>query len=56
MVYKFFDKKSCGNGADTEPNYQLSNELHTQIMKKFIRWKVYSFFRDNIWGIGLADM
>ena len=21
MVYKFFDRKSCGSGAATEPNY-----------------------------------
>ena len=25
MVYKFFDKKSCGSGIDAEPNYQLPN-------------------------------
>ena len=25
MVYKFFDKKSCGSGVDGEPNYQLAN-------------------------------
>ena len=34
MAYKFFDKKSSGSGFDTEPNYQLSNELHRQIIKK----------------------
>ena len=28
MVYKFFDKKSSGSGVDTEPNHQLTNELH----------------------------
>ena len=30
MVYKCFDKKSSGSGADAEPNYQLANELHKQ--------------------------
>ena len=43
MVYKFFDKKSRGSGVDTllanksttEPNYQLANELHKQIIGKF---------------------
>ena len=25
MVYKFFDKKSCGSDIDAEPNYQLPN-------------------------------
>ena len=52
MVYKFFDKKSSGSGvAAIEPNYQLANELHRQIIRKFKRRKVYSSFRDNIWGV-----
>ena len=63
-VYKFFDKKSSGSGAApslenksaTEPNYQLANELHRQIIKKCKKRKVYSSFRDNIWGVDLADM
>ena len=49
MVYKFFDKKSSGSGVDAEPNYQLANELHRQIIRKFKRRKIYSSFRDNIW-------
>ena len=56
MVYKFFDKKSSGSGVDAEPNYQLANELHKQIIRKFKKRKVYSSFRDNIWGVDLADM
>ena len=64
MVYKFFAKKSGENGVDTsranksatEPNHQLANELHKQIIRKFKRRKVYSSFRDNIWGVDLADM
>ena len=48
MVYKFFDKKSCGSGAATDPNYQLANELYRQIIRKFKRRKVHSSFRDNI--------
>ena len=56
MVHKFFDKKSRGSGvAATEPNYQLASELLRQIIRKFLK-KVYSSFRDNIWGIDLADM
>ena len=39
-----------------KPNYQLANELHRQIIRKFKRRKVYSSFRDNIWGVDLADM
>ena len=56
MVYKFFDKKSSGSGVATEPNYQLANELHRQIIRKFKRRKVYSYFIGNIWGVDLADM
>ena len=48
MVYKVFDK--------TSPNHQLANEVHKQIIRKIKRWKVYSSFRDNIWGVDLADM
>ena len=50
MVYKLFDKKSSGSGVATEPNYQLANELHKQINRKFKSWKVYSLFRDNIYN------
>ena len=50
MVYKFFDKKSSGSGVATEPNYQLANELHKQIIRKSKRRKIYSSFKDNIWG------
>ena len=35
MVYKYFDKKSTGSGIANEPNYQLVNELHKPIIKKF---------------------
>ena len=42
MVYKFFDKLSSGSGVDTEPNYQLENEIPRQIIIKFKRRKVYS--------------
>ena len=56
MVHKFFDKKSKGNGIVNEPNYQLENELHKPIIRKFKKRKVYSSFRDNIWGVDLADM
>ena len=70
MVYKFFDKKSTSlnkskgrgiiaslaNKSANEPSYQLSNELHKSTIKNFKKRKVYSFFRDNIWGVDLADM
>ena len=64
MVSKFFDKRSKGSGISAslasksakEPNYQLANELHKPIIRKFKKRKVYSSFRDNIWGVVLADM
>ena len=34
----------------------LANELHRPVIKKFNKRKVYSQFRDNIWGVDLADM
>ena len=56
MVYKFFDKKSSGSGITNESNYQLANELHKPIIRKFKKRKVYSSFKGNIWGVDLADM
>ena len=56
MVYKFFDKKSSESGIANESNYQLVNELHNPIIRKFKKRKVYSSCRDNIWGFDLADM
>ena len=57
MVYKFFDSKVSGSGAKLIPeNVQLANELHKPIIRKFEKRKVYSTFKDNIRGAGLADM
>ena len=56
MVYNFFDKKSSGSGIANESNYQLANGLHKPIIRKFKKRKVYSSFRDNIWGVDFADM
>ena len=57
MVYKFFDKKSQGNGlASNKENIQLTDELYKPIIRKFKKRKVHSSFRDNIWGVDLADM
>ena len=56
MVYKFIDKKSEGSGITNKFNYQLANELHKPIIKKFKKRKVYSSFKDNVWGVDLADM
>ena len=58
MVYKFFDKKSVGSGINTIKSSSsiLADELHKPIIKKFEKRKVYSQFKDNIWGVDLADM
>ena len=56
MVYTFFDKKSSGSGIVNKENIQLADELHKPIIRKFKKRKVYSSFRDNIWGADLADM
>ena len=71
MVYKFFDKKSTaepsslertGSGFQKLKNTTKSNsliladELHKPIIRNFNKRKVYSQFKDNIWGVDLADM
>ena len=57
MVYKFFDSKVSGSGAKLIPqNEQPANELHKPIIRKFVKRRVYSTFKDNIWGADLADM
>ena len=61
IVYKIFDKKPTGAGlkenqGDFLQNSQLANELHKPMTRKFKKRKVYSSFKDNIWGVDLADM
>ena len=58
MVYKFFDKKSTGSGINKIKSSSsiLADELHKPVIKKFKKIKVYSQFKDNIWGVDLADM
>ena len=62
MLQKFFDKKpallnkSSGSGIVNEPNYQLPNELHKPIIRKFKKGEVQSSFRDELWGVDLTDM
>ena len=70
MVYTFFDSKVApldkktmsgkGNAKHsslerTGNNKILAEELHKPVIKKFNKRKVYSQFRDNIWGVDLAD-
>ena len=60
MVYKFFNERTKGLGTENkgnlQANSQLAAELHKPIIKNFKRRKVYSSFKDNIWGVDLADM
>ena len=56
MVYKFFDKKSTGSGIKKDSSLILADELHKPVIKKIEKRKVYSQFKDNIWGVDLADM
>ena len=66
MVYKFFDKKTAGNGVTTfanksavkcvPQNEQLVEEFLKPIIRKFRKRKVYSAFKNNIWAANLADM
>ena len=65
MVYNFFYKKSMGSGIkkDTKKlsslersSLILADELHKRVIKKFNERKVHSQFKDNIWGVDLADM
>ena len=64
MVYKFFYSKVTpgkGNAKHSSLKHMetykiLAEELHKPGIKKFNKGKVYSQFKDNIWGVDLADM
>ena len=57
MVYKFSDKKTAGSDIKSmQQNEKLAKELHKPIIRKFKKRKVYSAFKDNVWGADLADM
>ena len=62
MIYKFVDKKTAGSSVTAlanksmPQNEQLAEELRKPIIKNFKKRKVYSAFKDDIWGADLADM
>ena len=56
MVYKLFYKKSMGSGFVKDSSLILTDELHKPVIKNFKKKKVYSQFKDNLWGLDLADM
>ena len=47
-----------GSGINKEKSspFILADELHKPVIRKFKKRKVYSQFKDNIWGVDLADM
>ena len=60
MFYKFFDKKSSRGVIKSEiisnqrlsdiAKRQLAEELHTPIIRKLEKQKVYTSFKDNTWA------
>ena len=52
------DKSAKGGSVNNKikQNQQLANELHKTIIKEFKKRRVYSSFKDNIWGADSADM
>ena len=50
MVYKFLIN-SLGRSVDAQPNYELANELHKQIIRKCKRPRDSSSLRDTILGV-----
>ena len=60
MVCKFSNERTKGSEINNKGNLlvnsQLAEELHKPVIKDFKRRKVYSSFKDNIWGVNLADM
>ena len=71
MVYTYFgskvaplDKKAMSGKGNAKPSSLkrmenskiLTEELHKPVINKFNKRKVYSQFKDNIWGADLADM
>ena len=55
MVCKFFEKKSMGSGITRDSSLISADELHKPVIKKFNQREIYSQFKDNIWGVDLAD-
>ena len=52
----FFIKNSKGSVITNESSYQLAYELHKPFIRKFIKRKGCSSFKENIWVVDLADM
>ena len=57
LLYWFIimSKSKCAK-SKIMSNSELAEELHKPIIRKFGKRKVYSSFKENIWGADLADM
>ena len=61
MVYKSFDK-TTGSGviatskAGVSVNGKLAEELDKPVIEKFIRWKIYARFKNNVWAADLGEI
>ena len=66
MVYNYFDKNASCIGIKNElisnqlslelATWQLAEELHKPIIRKFNKRKLRLPYIDNTWGTNLADM
>ena len=57
MPHTFSDKRSSNGAIESEiiSKQKLAEETHKRIIKKFEKLKVYSSFKDNIWGAHLVE-
>ena len=59
MIYKFFDKKIRSGAtikAKVTVNEDLALELHTPVIKKLKRRKIYARFKDDTWAAKIAKI
>ena len=54
--FKDLTKRTAADKVLRDKAFKIVSELHKPIIKKFNKRKVYSSFKDNIWGVDLADM
>ena len=55
-IKKDTTKSTADPSALARSSLILADELHKPVIKKFNKRKLYSQFKDNICGVGLADM
>ena len=55
-IKKDTTKSTADPSALARSSLILADELHKPVIKKYNKRKVYSQFKDNIWGVDLADI